>query len=115
MFVSSDDTNLSCCGFSPIDIEQKLNSDLIKTFSDRYPVISIGEHIMKRVTKKKVLGVIIDENLKWDRHNEEQCKMISGNVALLRKAKQNVTEETLMIMYNALVLLFQRVERWKQL
>ena len=51
-----------------------------------------------------MLGVIIDEQLKWDKHNEGQCKTISRNISLLKKAKQFVPQDTLITMYNALVL-----------
>jgi hypothetical protein len=42
-----------------IGAKQRLN-----TFSNNRPVISIAEQTIKRVSKKKVLAVIIDENLK---------------------------------------------------
>ena len=38
------------------------------------PQIVIGNHITMQVSSKKVLGVIIDEQLKWKEHNDEQCK-----------------------------------------
>ena len=39
--------------------------------------IVIGNHIIQQVSNKKVLGVIIDEQLKWKEHNDAQCKKIS--------------------------------------
>ena len=33
------------------------------------PEIVIGNHIIQQVSSKKVLGVIIDEQLKWKEHN----------------------------------------------
>ena len=44
--------------------------------------------------------MILDEQLKWDNHNEHQCKKISSNIALFRRAKQFVPQETLVTMYN---------------
>ena len=49
------------------------------------------------------LGVIIDEQLKWKKH-DLQCKKISQSIALLRKAKQFVNHNALLNMFNALVL-----------
>ena len=60
---------------------------------------------MKRISNKTVLGVVIDKQLKWDKHNEEQCKTISRNISLLKKAKQFVPQDTLITLYNTLVLL----------
>jgi hypothetical protein len=113
----ADDTNLSCKGQSSAhaDIEYKLNCDLdniqkwlisnkltLKRKKTEYmligsqqrldkiletPKILYGEHQIKRVREKNVLGLIIDDQLKWNRHNDEQCKKISKSIALLRKAK----------------------------
>jgi hypothetical protein len=38
------------------------------------PNILYGEHQIKRVREKTALGLIIDDQLKWNRHNDEQCK-----------------------------------------
>ena len=101
----ADDANLSCKGQSSADIEYKLNCDLDNiqkwlisnkltlnlTKTDymligsqqrldkilETPKILYGEHQIKRVREKTVLGLIIDDQLKWNRHNDEQCKKIS--------------------------------------
>jgi hypothetical protein len=52
----------------------------------------------------KTLGVILDEQLKWDKHNEEQSKTISKNIALLRRAKSFVPRHVLEKMYNAFII-----------
>jgi hypothetical protein len=57
-----------------------------------------------RESRKKVLGFIIDDQLKWNEHNNEQCKTISKGIALLRNAKGFVSQEVLVTMYNSLVL-----------
>ena len=38
------------------------------------PLIKLGDKVIKRVPHKKTLGVILDEQLKWDKHIEEQVK-----------------------------------------
>jgi hypothetical protein len=43
--------------------------------SSSNPQIVIGNHIIQQVSSKKVLGVIIDEQLKWEEHNDAQCTM----------------------------------------
>ena len=53
---------------------------------------------------KKTLGVILDEQLKWDKHIEEQSKMISKSIALLRRAKPFLSRHALEKMYNAFVV-----------
>ena len=94
----------------------KLTLNKVKTefidFGSRYrlasitnsPKIVIDGQDIKQVKHKKTLGMILDEQLKWDNHNEHQCKKILSNIALLRRAKQFVPQETLVTMYNALVL-----------
>ena len=128
----ADDTNLACEGDSSEQIEQKLNNDLnnVQTWLtsnkltlnkektefmiigsrskisnlSRNPNIVIGNHSVERVQDKKVLGVKIDKELKWKDHIDAQCKKISKNVALIRRAKNFTIEQTLLTMYNALML-----------
>ena len=65
----------------------------------------IGSHNIKQIVAKKVLGIILDEELKWREHIDAQCKKISKSIALLRRAKSFVTSETLITtVYNSLVL-----------
>ena len=68
------------------------------------PVIRIGGDSIKRVSHKKSLGMTFDEQLKWDKYNDARCTKISKNIALLRRAKLFVPQNTLTKMYNALVL-----------
>ena len=114
----ADDTILSCQGHLSIDIEYKLNKDLVNAQKwlsankltlnnektkymiigsrqrlknlDHVPKISINGHQIERVYKKEVLGIVIDDRLSWNRQNEEQCNKISKNINLLRKAKDFV-------------------------
>ena len=60
-----------------------------------YRVIIIGYHW---------IGIIIDDQLKWNEWNNEQCKTISKGVALLRNAKDFVSQEELVTMINSCVL-----------
>ena len=47
------------------------------------PLIRLGD---KCLPHRKTLGVILDEQLKWDKQNEEQSETISNNIAFLRRA-----------------------------
>ena len=130
----ADDTNLSCAGLDVSEIEIKLKKDLENVHSwlrcnkltlndtkteymiigsryrlnklEDFPEISlaIGDNDIKRVTSKKSLGFIIDDQLKWGMHIDAQCKKISKGIALLRRAKSFVPLHILNNMYNALVL-----------
>ena len=96
---------LSCNGANSKEIESKLNKGLgnvhqwltsnkltlngVKTefiiigsrqrvaLIDESPIMSIGNKNFKCVPNKISLGLIIDEQLKWDNNNEVQCKKIS--------------------------------------
>ncbi len=71
---------------------------------DQGPLIKLGDKVIKRVPHKKTLGVVIDEQLKWDKHIDEQSRTISNNIALLRRAKSFVPRNILEKMYNAFVI-----------
>ena len=68
------------------------------------PLIKLGDKVIKRVPHKKTLGVILDEQLKWDKHNEEQSKTNSKNIDLLRRAKSFVPRHVLDKMDNAFII-----------
>ena len=104
----ADDTNISCCGGSSVEIEQKLNTDLenvhkwlisnkltLNVEKTEYmiigsrnrlnqihsnPEIVIGEQTIERVARKEFLGVIVDEKLNWHEQVDTQCKKISKNI-----------------------------------
>ena len=128
----ADDTNLTCVGQSSSEIETKLNEELENvhrwltanklTLNDEKtefmligsrsrlacvhnsPILKLGHRHIKRVYYKKSLGMVLDEQLKWDKHNEVQCKKISNSIALLKRARPFVPRHTLIKMYNAFVL-----------
>ncbi len=70
------------------------------------PNLNLGHRHIKRVYYKKSLGMVLDEQLKWDKHmyNEVQCKKFSNSIALLKRARPFVPRHTLIKMYNAFVL-----------
>jgi hypothetical protein len=129
IYMFADDTNISSIGNSTADIEVKLNNDLynvnnwliankltlnvefmliaskrkLKQFSYD-PCILIGNHNIKQVTNKKVLGITLHDELRWHKHNDLQCKKLSKSIALLRRAKRFVNQNVLINMYNSLVL-----------
>ncbi len=49
--------------------------------------VSLDGKIIKQVNSKKILGVIIDENLCWDRQIENVRKKVSKGVGMLRRVK----------------------------
>ena len=128
----ADDTNLSCTGRTPAEIEHKLNADLsnvndwleanrltLNTGKTEFMLITskrklnqfrtdirihINGSIIKHVIQKKNLGVTIDNELKWTEHINEQCKKLSSAIALLRKAKPHVPYNDLLRIYNSLVV-----------
>ena len=68
------------------------------------PILKLGYRHIRHVSYKKSLRMVLDEQLKWDKHNEVQCKKISNSIALLKRARPFVPRHTLIKMYNAIVL-----------
>ncbi len=67
-------------------------------------IIKIRDHIIKRVYKKTVLGLEIDDKLQWTKHVDKQTKNISCSIVMLRKVKPYVPQATLQMMYKSFVL-----------
>ena len=70
---------------------------------DVQPSIKIDKQPGKRVKHTKVLGVQIDERLDWSKHIEFIASKISSGIGAIRKAKEFVDRNTLVLIYNALV------------
>ena len=68
------------------------------------PNLKLGDRHIRHVPHKKSLGMVLDEQLKWYKHNEVQCKKISNNIALLKRARPFVPRHKLIKMCNAFVL-----------
>ncbi len=51
----------------------------------------------------KVLGVQLDEHLKWTQHIEYIVKKISSGIAVIRKLREFIDTSTLVLVYNALI------------
>ena len=66
--------------------------------------IRIGDCILKRVRSTKTLGVIIDEGLTWSEHIAHVCKKANRGLAAMRCARSFVPAETLMNIYQTMVL-----------
>ena len=66
--------------------------------------LALGDNNIKRVNNKKFIGFIIDDLLKWGTHIYTQCKKITKNIALLRRAKPYPPLQAVIKMYHALVL-----------
>ena len=73
----------------------------LKQFTE-IPNIVIGRYSIKQVTKK-MLEIILDDELKWNEHNDAQCKRILKSICLLKRSKQYVNQNLLIKIYNSLV------------
>ena len=49
--------------------------------------LAIGDNDIKRVTSKKSLGFIIDDQLKWGMHIDAQCKKNLKKYCIIKKSK----------------------------
>ena len=76
--------------------------NLTKVQSD--PTITIGNNNIKRVYQTKSLGVIIDDKLNWKENILSICKKTSKGTGMLRFCKSFVSQDTLKMIYNALIL-----------
>ena len=65
--------------------------------------INIDTQSVKRVKHSKVLGGQIDEDLDWSKHIEFIAGKISSGIGAIKKAKEFVDRNILVLIYNALV------------
>ena len=127
----ADDTSLTAAGETLSEVEKRANEDLRNVHNwlsanklnlniakteyvligsrhrinslDIQPSINIDKQSVKRVKHSKVLGVQIDEHLDWTKHIESIAGKISSGIGAIKKAKEFVDRNTLVLIYNALV------------
>ena len=127
----ADDTSLTAAAETLSEVEKRANEDLRNVHNwlsanklnlniakteyvligsrhrinslDIQPSINIDKQSVKRVKHSKVLGVQIDEHLDWTKHIESIAGKISSGIGAIKKAKEFVDRNTLVLIYNALV------------
>ena len=126
----ADDTNLTACSDNINNLQAILNWDLnnihqwiatnkltlnvgkteymiigtrqkLKNFSSEMN-INIGGKNLTQVVSKIVLGIIIDDQLRWDEQIDNITNKVSQGIGMLRRAKLFVKRETLQFLYNSM-------------
>ncbi len=131
MYADDTEIDTACKPINHVELETKINSDLHK-LSDYFDenrlsinvpkcdYMQIGTHQslnkmsethihiknepLHRVPIAKYLGMIMDENLKWDNHISNMVSKISAKIGILRSLRRIVPAETLQLLYNAIIL-----------
>ena len=70
---------------------------------DVQPTVKIDTPPIKRVKCTKLLGVEIDEHLKWEKHVDHIASKVSSGIGTIKKLKEFVDRDTLVLVYNALI------------
>ena len=63
--------------------------------------LTLNNQPIRQVTEHNLLGVIVDEDMKWQSHTTYTSKVVSKNVYLLSKLKDFVDVDARLLYYNA--------------
>ena len=66
--------------------------------------IYIDSNKIKNVSKQKLLGIYIDENLQWSEHIEYLCSTISSKISLLKHLSSYIPVEAQKLYYQGYIL-----------
>ena len=127
----ADDSTLHSSGYNIFEIQQSLQSDLdiLSTWCSRNnmsihpdktkcmiisnikrPVLnsSLSLHVnnitLEQVNKHSVLGVIIDNNLRWNSHIDHVCHKLNSKLNLLKRINYFLNINTKKLFYNSYIL-----------
>ena len=67
------------------------------------PELSIDNVPIEKVTSVKSLGILIDENLRWQTHIDKLSKKIASGIGAIKRIRDFVPTPTLHCIYNALI------------
>ena len=65
--------------------------------------IKVVNTFLKRVNKTKSLGLIIDNNLKWDDRIQHISSKVKGNIGLMEHIKHFIPKKSSILLYKSLV------------
>ena len=68
------------------------------------PKITLGGTEVYRVTEKKTLGIVVDDQLFWRNLVDTTIAKVSKGIGMMRRMKPYVAKYTLMHVYNALIM-----------
>ena len=77
---------------------------LIHTVWCNHLELNVGEISIKRVSKQKLLGIVIDENLSWTPQIDNLCSILSSKISLLKHISAYVPQDVQKMFYQAYVL-----------
>ena len=66
--------------------------------------IELDDETIKHVSKQKLLGVYIDENLTWSSHIDHLCSIVSSKITLLRQLATYVPTHVQKLYYQGYIL-----------
>ena len=67
------------------------------------PIIKMDQTTIKQVYHSRVLGVELDNKLKWNNHIDAVAKKVSLRVGAIRRIRDFVDKQTLISVYNTLI------------
>ena len=69
----------------------------------KLPILKINNHIIKRETFIKFLGVFIDENVTWETHINYLNEKISKNIGIMYKARKYLSFNNMKSLYFSII------------
>ena len=66
--------------------------------------VEVNAILLKRVNKTKYLGVIIDDELKWNDQIDKVVSTVQARLGMLRRVKQYIPVDSFKMLYGAFIL-----------
>ena len=80
-----------------------LGTEQMLTQIGSIPKIKIGSSYLKRIVKTKSLGLIIDDNLRWEEHIDYICSKTKWNIGIISTTKGVIPTGSSIQRYKSLV------------
>ena len=76
-----------------------------KRVQDEYQLeLSADNHAINKVTKQRLLGIIIDDHLSWTAHIDHLCSTLAAKISLLRQLSTYVPQDVQKLYYQSYIL-----------
>ena len=80
-----------------------ISTPLVLKHSKNLIQVKVDDVVLPYNTSSKILGVVVDSNLKWDQHINHICKKVNPKIGLIHRLRQMLPLQCLNMIYISLI------------
>ena len=87
-----------------LNIDKTVYQIYNKSKTEEHVQVNLAGSLIQQTNVVKYLGIMVEENMKWEAHVMHISRIISRNIGIINRSKHFLNKEYLQLLYNAMVL-----------